>query len=323
MSPHIVNFFFDFSVVGKPTSAEPDPSVKGYDGYELAKADSKAVVSGEGVKSPIIEKAGEVSKDYKTIKGVALYETVSRNGNKYIVSEYENSVNTLRGKNISISHTSKGATVVDNVGYITNAYCDEGVVYYDANIWNTNTHPDVIEMIDNKLIQFVSIEAGCESIKRVKEEGMTVNELYGIEFYGLAFVTVPGVAEARVGLAESFEKLMEGDKMVEETIEDKYKKLEEENEKLRTSLAEKTVNEEAKDKETTKEESVVEKKEVPAVKAAPANEALLAKVEELTKQVTELSSRGIGVVEAAQVKVKENKDDVFVSNGSFTVKSMF
>src|SRR5690606_34357835 len=85
------------------------------------------------------------------IEGVAAQSITSRNGVTYLPEELKKAVGTLVGKNIGLNHDGD---VMDNVGSILEAWFDENTkqVLYRAEVMNTDRHPGIVSMIENKLI---------------------------------------------------------------------------------------------------------------------------------------------------------------------------
>lgn len=258
------------------------------------------------------------SDDGKTIKvkGIAVKAGTSRNGRKYVVEELEPATNTMKGKNIKMNHSGN---VEDNVGIVTNSLFFNEAVNYEATARNTARHPDVVNMIQNKLIQHVSIEADIDKLIEDKDdEGKPIVVAKGIKFTGLAFVDTPGVEAASVGIAEAFDKIIDKNKKEEsfmeekikvdekvKELEDKIKALETEASKYKELYDEavKLKDEDEEDeKEEEKIEDIKEKVETDESKVKEENERL-------KRELKEIKMRGTGIVETSEQKLKEKMDN--------------
>jgi len=235
----------------------------------------------------------EAVENEAKIGGVAISATTSRNKNKYTVKSLENN-DTLKGMNIGVGHSNNPA---DNIGLIENTKFDGKNLNYGGKVFNTARYPDAIDMIKNKLWQFVSIEAIPKNVKKNKE-GLTVHDL---EFIGLDFVKSPGVREASAAIAgESFGIAIEEAYNINK--EEKYmeeKSQPEEEEKVEAKVIEKVVtdpkvlkllekfdkkfNELDKKIEKLKEEAEEEKTEEPEAEEKEAEEEQPEKEEEKVK----------------------------------------
>ena len=137
------------------------------------------------------------------VKGVAVDESTSRNGITYIASELHRAAKSLKGKPMGVDHSGNVEDIVGRVEKATSVNQGKQVLY-EAVIKDTEKHKGIVKMIREGLIQSVSIEAIFKKIVREKDKFIAK----GIEFVGLDLVKTPGVANATVALAESFESIV-------------------------------------------------------------------------------------------------------------------
>jgi len=149
------------------------------------------------------------------IKGIAIEAGDSRNGVSYEAEELRKSAKTLKGRPIGLNHSGD---VMNNVGRIKKASYEDGKLLYEAEIMNTKRNPDIIDMINNQLIDSVSIEVNVNKFERED------NKLFlrGLEFLAMDIVKVPGIKGASLSLSESvnlFYSSFQNMKMLEKTIQ--------------------------------------------------------------------------------------------------------
>ena len=247
-------------------------------------------------------KQGKVNEAF--IKGVAIKATTSRNKINYLVEELDNSHQGLVGKNIYVGHGAHGNKddPSDNVGIIESINFDGNNVNYIAKIFNTSKHPDAVEMVRKKLWQNVSIDAMVDKLEKTSENFIA----RGINFTGLAFVRIPGVADTSAGIfGESFTKaIAESYNLQEEKIMAEKVTVEETVEKPAEEVAEPVVSEEgivAKVLEALKKENQI-KEELESRKK------LEEKVKELEKKLEEKATSEAVVSEGASETTETEKN---------------
>jgi len=258
-------------------------------------------------------KQGKVNEAF--VKGVAIAATTSRNNVVYKVEELEKSYPTLGGKNLSVGHNDNPE---DNIGLIENVEFDGNNVNYFARIFNTHKHPDAVEMVRNKLWQYVSIEAIVP--KLVKEDDKYIAQ--GINFTGLSFVKTPGIENASAFLAgESFGKaIAEGYNLIQE---DENMAEEEKTEEVEETPAEEVTPEEPKAEEKVDVSKLVSEK-VSEELARIAEETRVKKLEEEVKELKKKLEEGAKSEAVVGETTKETATNLIVEgagggNASFYV----
>lgn len=148
-------------------------------------------------KIEIAEAAGDSGK--VRVSGVALYETTSRNGVTYVGNEIANQ-HGREGK-VFMDHDTSS---INAVGRWSFSY-EGGKLIHNSEIMNTATHPDVVSMIKNKLIDRVSIGA-MGDIVRVKKGEKEQFQVRNMEIMELSLVGIEGVPGAGIDtvISESF-----------------------------------------------------------------------------------------------------------------------
>jgi len=213
------------------------------------------------------------------IFGTAITATTSRNGITYTVEGLKDN-DSLDGKNISVGH---GDSPADNVAVINNTEWDGNGRNYYAQLFNTARYPDAIEMVKNKLMQFVSIEAVVP--KLIKKEGKVIAQ--NPEFLGLAFVKNPGVREASAALqGESFGFALE------EAFTTK------------NIISEENIMEE---KEQPKEEVVEKKEEVAEQVVYKTDPKVLEMIQKLTDEIKSLKEQAEEETKEEETETKEEE----------------
>ncbi|MHA1880409.1 MAG: hypothetical protein ACTSYG_08430 [Candidatus Heimdallarchaeota archaeon] len=146
--------------------------------------------------TPIKEAVQESSsKNRIKIRGTMIKAATSRNNRTYTMEELEKAKFT--GDTISVNHTD---SVTDNVGHYEPILTDDGYDFV-GEIVNTPYHPGIVEMIQNGLIKFVSIEAIAG---QMVQEGNNVL-VKDLDFTGLGLVKTPGFESATMAIAEALE----------------------------------------------------------------------------------------------------------------------
>lgn len=142
---------------------------------------------------PILE-VKTIGNDF-IVKGVAINETTTRNGIKYIANELENAAPSFRGKPILLDHKNE---VKNIVGRTT-----ENVIYnpiekrieFEAKVMDK----EIQSMISDGRITDVSIGASVKNLTDNKEEGSRT--AIGLEGHEISFVAVPGDPNANLAMA--------------------------------------------------------------------------------------------------------------------------
>ena len=154
---------------------------------------------------PITELSGDGKSENFRIKGVAINETTTRNGVRYVSEELSKSAHTLRNKPILKDHTNSVDSIVgrttENVSFdpINNRINFEGQIL-DKSIQ---------EKINMGLISSVSVGATVQDLEESNNEETGENFVIarGIDFVEISLVAVP--ADPNAGFAkavmESFE----------------------------------------------------------------------------------------------------------------------
>ena len=151
---------------------------------------------------PITEKTEfQENKDFH-IRGVAIYETTTRNNVTYKAEELEGAAGSLRDKPILKDHEAK----IDNIVGRTTSN-----VFYDAREKNIKfeariTDESIKKKIDEGLIKNVSIGCFINEMETKESSGKTQNIARGIEFCELSLVAIPAAPNAgfAMAMAESF-----------------------------------------------------------------------------------------------------------------------
>jgi len=226
------------------------------------------------------------------IRGVAINETITRNGVSYVGEELEKATASLRGKPILKDHNNSVDSIVgrttDNVMFNT----EKKRIDFEAKIID----PLVQQKIKAGLITNVSIGAGVREFEENEEEG-GAPIARGIEFFELSLVAVPGDPNAGIlsALAESFnlskeanpvkQKVVEEEnKMAEPTMEDlKATKEKLEKEVAALEIAKLELKKEELSNNEAANNNVVKEEAEPEAKAEPAKEEPAAEVKDETK----------------------------------------
>ncbi len=118
---------------------------------------------------------------------------VSGNNRRYFSKELQ--TQKLGGLKMFMNHTYEAENAV---GIITeSAMTNIKTLGAKATIMNTAKHPDVVNMIKNKLIDSVSI-GGKGDIKRVKEKGKIIDEVHNLKIKEVSFVGIGGISKAKI-----------------------------------------------------------------------------------------------------------------------------
>ena len=129
------------------------------------------------------------------IRGVAINETITRNGIKYIAEELEKSASSFKNKPILLDHKNEIGSIVgrttENVVYNPT----KKAIEFEAKIMDDK----IKEMINDGRITDVSIGAQVLDLVENKEEKSVT--AIGIEGMELSLVAVPGDPGANIGQA--------------------------------------------------------------------------------------------------------------------------
>ena len=233
-----------------------------------------------------IKEFGEVDNEFK-IKGVAINETTTSNGHKFLAEELSSSASTLNGVPLLKDHNNSVDSII---GRVKLSYFDEvnKNIRFEAIIMDSK----VKEMVKDGRINSVSVGA---SVKDLEEDDDGALIARGIMFHELSVVAVPADSNAtfNVALMEAYNNISE--------------KSEENNIQLKGGLNENTMSEEAeKPVETTEEETKTEEPKTEEPKAEPeATEE--AEVEAKIKKLQlELKKKELAILES---KLKEADTD--------------
>ena len=168
---------------------------------------------------PITESTS-VGNDF-FIRGVAINETTTRNGIKYVATELEKAAPTFKGKKILLDHRNEVKSIV---GTVTNSSFNnvKKSIDFEAKIMDK----EIQNMINDGRISDVSIGAKVQDLVQNKDDKCVT--AIGIEGLEISLVAVPGDPGANIATAfEECLTLKERYELVEnysvEEIDDDYK----------------------------------------------------------------------------------------------------
>lgn len=156
------------------------------------------------------------------IHGIALRETVSANGIRYIATEMEKAASTFNGRPLMKNHSDK---VEDIVGRINKAYYNpqEKQIEFDGVVLENN----MVEMIEDGRAQELSIRASVADLVEETVNGETARTAIGLQGQEISFVAIPGVRGAQISQTASFDmavcealKKVNENKMTEQKIKE-------------------------------------------------------------------------------------------------------
>ena len=118
------------------------------------------------------------------IKGVAINETTTRNGHKFVAEELTKATSSLRNKPILKDHKNEIDSIVGRT--TENVFYDKGInaIKFEARI----TDEKMQQMITDGLITSVSVGAAIKDYE-IEEDGS--HNLKGIEFLELSLTAIP------------------------------------------------------------------------------------------------------------------------------------
>ena len=231
-----------------------------------------------------IKEFGEVDNEFK-IKGVAINETTTSNGHKFLAEELSSSASTLNGVPLLKDHNNSVDSII---GRVKLSYFDEvnKNIRFEAIIMDSK----VKEIVKDGRINSVSVGA---SVKDLEEDDDGALIARGIMFHELSVVAVPADAGAtfNVALMEAYNNISEKDNI-----------------QLKGGLNENTMNEEAEKPVATEEETKTEAEEPKAEEPKAEPEATEeAEVEAKIKKLQlELKKKELAILES---KLKEADTD--------------
>lgn len=231
------------------------------------------------------------------ISGVAIDETISRNGIKYTAEELRKSAYTLKGKSLLDSHRQE--SIKDILGTVIEATFNEDSksVEFTAVVKDKMAQ----EMIKDGRIQNVSIGARADDLI----ENETFKEAKGLEFLELSLVAVPGVANASISQGFAGALLEKFDFLKEAQNELEYEKMEEFD--METNEKVKSLEEDVKALQESKKE--FEDLKAKLADATKENESLKRALNEYkTKEKEQLVSKVLEAEINAGI-VKEDDED--------------
>lgn len=153
-----------------------------------------------------IKESKEMTEGFR-ITGIAIDETVSRNGIKYEAAELQKAADTLIGRPLLNSHRSED--IKDIMGVVKDAHynSDKRAIEFEADVMDKEAE----QRLRDGRIKNVSIGARFETL----ENNDSFKTPRGLEFLELSLVAVPGVKNASINqgfdqiLSEKFDFLKE------------------------------------------------------------------------------------------------------------------
>ena len=180
------------------------------------------------------------------IEGVAINETITRNGVQYVAEELEKAAPSLMGRPVLKDHRNEVDAIV---GRVKHASWDakEKHIKFRAQIMDEKAK----EMIRDGRINNVSIGGGVKQMVSEEKEGQKWRRAVGLEIFELSLVPVPGDANASIAQAmeEAYsmfnkaespadsDKIVEG-KSMDEDVKAKLDEAAKENASLKARLVE-------------------------------------------------------------------------------------
>lgn len=182
--------------------------------------EDKTKVPLKWTESITIEESGEEGKSkWVKIGGVAVEAVTSRNDRKYLAEELAKQ--DIKGIKIFMDHNSGEAR--NAVGKIESQGFDGTKLRHESKIRNTVKNPDVVEMVQDGLIDSVSIGATGD-LKRIVEDGNEIYEVRNLEIGELSLVGIGGVPSAKIDFATAVAENFSLDNPKPEVEEEQHKK---------------------------------------------------------------------------------------------------
>ncbi len=230
-----------------------------------------------------IKEASTVGDDF-IIKGIAINETTTRNGIKYIASELDKAAPSFRNKPILLDHVNSVKNIVGRTTENVNFSSEKAGIEFEAKIMDK----EIQKMINDGRIQEVSIGASVKDL--IESEEDSSKTAVGLEGMEISLVAVPGDPGASLAMAmdNSFEirEAMELDNQLNKM--EKTKEMAEEEEQKQEQPEEAEPEEAKEEEKPAAEEKISVNVDMSGVQKQLA---------EMSKQISEL------------VKVKEQEPE--------------
>jgi len=235
-----------------------------------------------------IKEAATIGDDFM-IKGIAINETTTRNGIKYIASELDKAAASFRNKPILLDHVNSVKNIVGRTTENVVFDFEKKGITFEAKIMDK----EIQKMINDGRIQEVSIGASVKDLVESEEDNSKT--AIGLEGMEISLVAVPGDPGASLAMAmdNSFQ-IREALESQEDFIDD----LELESIKLNGGIDMAEQNEQ--------KEQLEVKTEVEAIK--PTEEKINVNVDMsgVQNQIAELSKQ---IAEMLKVKEQESEEE--------------
>jgi hypothetical protein len=164
---------------------------------------------------PITESTQAEGSDEFFIRGVAINETTTRNGTKFISEELQKSAHSLRNKPILKDHINSVDSIVGRTTQNVNFNQDTKAIDFEAKIVDEG----IKKKIEQGLINSVSVGAMVREVeKQESEDGDESTLVRGIDFVELSLVAVP--ADPNAGFAAKLEMALDLEQPIKENTED-------------------------------------------------------------------------------------------------------
>ena len=168
----------------------------------------------------VTESSGADSKTkWVKIGGTAVEAVVSKNDRKYLAEELAKQ--DIKGIKVFMDHNSGEAR--NAVGIIEAQGFDGQKLKYESKVRNTVKNPDVVEMVQDGLINNVSIGATGD-LKRIVEDGNEIYEVRNLKIEELSLVGIGGVPSAGIDFATAVAENFSLDNPKSEVVEEQPKK---------------------------------------------------------------------------------------------------
>ena len=161
-----------------------------------------------------IKEAATIGDDFM-IKGIAINETTTRNGIKYIASELDKAASSFRNKPILLDHVNSVKNIVGRTTENVVFDFEKKGITFEAKIMDK----EIQKMINDGRIQEVSIGASVKDLIESDEDNSKT--AIGLEGMEISLVAVPGDPGASLAMAmdNSFQ-IREALKSQEDFIDD-------------------------------------------------------------------------------------------------------